>query len=108
MSDFTKTGLHVRTDHSSYLMHHKFVVIDNCILLTGSFNWTRQAISGNQENLLALSNKRIVSLYRREFEKLWKNFDPRNYTNSALHTSESLGNVADGGGEAAVANSPSL
>lgn len=58
-------------------MHHKFVVIDNRILLNGSFNWTRQAISGNQENLMALSNKRMVSLYHKEFNKLWKEFDPK-------------------------------
>ncbi|XP_052791121.1 uncharacterized protein LOC128225128 [Mya arenaria] len=80
-----KAGIAVRTDNSSYLMHHKFVVIDGHTLLTGSFNWTRQAISGNQENLLALNNRRIVRLYGREFEKLWRQFDPRNHTNSALH-----------------------
>jgi len=80
-------------------MHHKFVVIDGRVLLTGSFNWTRQAISGNQENLLALTNKRIVSLYRQEFDKLWKNFDPRNYTDSALHTGDSRQNVVDGSTE---------
>ncbi|KAL4239485.1 Mitochondrial cardiolipin hydrolase [Mactra antiquata] len=72
-----KAGIAVRTNKSSFLMHHKFVVIDDQLLLNGSFNWTRQAISGNQENLMALGNKRIVSLYTNEFERLWNAFDPQ-------------------------------
>lgn len=73
-----KEGINVRTDNSSYLMHHKFLIIDDSLLLNGSFNWTRQAISGNQENLMALNNARIVSLYKAEYKKLWEKFDPRN------------------------------
>ncbi|XP_045214814.2 uncharacterized protein LOC123564949 [Mercenaria mercenaria] len=73
-----KEGINVRTDSSSYLMHHKFLIVDGSLLLNGSFNWTRQAISGNQENLMALNNGRIVTLYRAEFEKLWNKFNPRN------------------------------
>ncbi|XP_052262426.1 uncharacterized protein LOC127866075 isoform X2 [Dreissena polymorpha] len=85
-----KEGIPVRTDNSSYLMHHKFVVIDGTHLLTGSFNWTRQAISGNQENLVALRNMRIVSQFSSEFEKLWKEFDPKRYNESSLHRYEDL------------------
>lgn len=82
-------GISVRTDSSSFLMHHKFIIIDRKLLLNGSFNWTRQAISGNQENLMALSNKRIVSLYRGEFEKLWEMFEPGNQRSSVMGDVES-------------------
>ena len=42
-------GIEVRTDADPKLhMHHKFAVIDNIVLLNGSFNWTRQAVLGNQ------------------------------------------------------------
>jgi len=58
-------------------MHHKFVVIDNRILITGSFNWTRQAIIGNKENLIVTTHSKLVPLYRSEFEKLWIAFDPK-------------------------------
>ncbi|KAK3599284.1 hypothetical protein CHS0354_028640 [Potamilus streckersoni] len=71
-------GINVRTDQSSYNMHHKFVVVDKMFLLNGSFNWTRQAITGNQENLMIINSSKIVSLYLGEFEKLWQNFDPKN------------------------------
>lgn len=69
-------GINVRTDSSSYLMHHKFVLINRDILINGSFNWTRQAISGNQENLLITNNKKLVNSYLQEFEKLWLQFEP--------------------------------
>ncbi|XP_067671252.1 uncharacterized protein [Haliotis asinina] len=80
---FRKEGINVRTDHSSFFMHHKFVIVDNKILINGSFNWTRNAITGNQENLLITNNPDFVVAYQKEFEKLWKEFDPRN--NSDLH-----------------------
>ena len=34
------------------LMHHKFALIDNQILLNGSFNWTERAVWENCENLV--------------------------------------------------------
>merc|ERR1712187_396355 len=44
-------GIDVRMDSSAFAMHHKFVVIDGCTVLNGSFNWTAQAANGNQENV---------------------------------------------------------
>lgn len=55
-------------------MHNKFVVIDDLLLLTGSFNWTKQAVFKNQENLALFDDAGLVSLYKQEFEKLWAQF----------------------------------
>lgn len=79
-----KEGISVRTDHSSTYMHHKFVVVDNQFLINGSFNWTRAAITGNQENVIVTSNAKVVSAFKAEFEKLWEQFDPRNHFDSGL------------------------
>ena len=57
-------------------MHHKFAIVDGNVLINGSFNWTRQAITGNQENLIITEDKNITQLFMREFQKLWEQYDP--------------------------------
>ncbi len=66
-----KLGLSVRVDSSPFLMHHKFVVIDNTVIITGSFNWTRSAAAGNAENVLILSTPDVVKPFATEFNRLW-------------------------------------
>jgi len=64
-------GISVRIHQGSGLMHHKFAVLDGKVLLTGSFNWTENAEEDNAENLLVLSDKKLISQYAKEFESLW-------------------------------------
>lgn len=52
-------------------MHHKFVIVDDRTVLTGSYNWTFASEAQNYENLLILQDHRLVDLHRREFESLW-------------------------------------
>lgn len=54
------------------LMHHKFCVIDNSTVLTGSFNWTRQAVLSNHESVLICTAPTVVADYRLEFARLFK------------------------------------
>ena len=56
-------------------MHHKFIVIDERILINGSFNWTRTAALGNKENVMIIEDVVITRQFLAEFEKLWKEFD---------------------------------
>jgi cardiolipin hydrolase len=70
-------GIPVRTDNATqYHMHNKFMVVDGVFLLTGSFNWTFQAGSSNQENLLVVDHPFYIERYTTEFEKLWTEFAP--------------------------------
>ena len=78
------TGIQVRYGWTSYLMHHKFAILDHWLLINGSFNWTRQAITGNNENVLITDNPGLVSPYKEEFEKLWDMFDPKKRPKSVL------------------------
>ena len=51
-------GIFIKTDNSQkYHMHHKFAILDERVVITGSFNWTAQAIKYNQENILFYENK---------------------------------------------------
>ena len=70
-------GIPVRSDDNETAhMHNKFMVVDKTFLLTGSFNWTFQAGSSNQENLLVVDHPFYIERYVNEFEKLWTEFAP--------------------------------
>ena len=52
-------------------MHHKFVILDGQVVLTGSYNWTIESEEQNYENLLIVRHPSVVLPYAREFEELW-------------------------------------
>jgi len=52
-------------------MHHKFVILDQQTVLTGSYNWTLESEDENHENLIVLRDPRPVEAYTQEFEALW-------------------------------------
>lgn len=55
------------------IMHDKFCVIDNQIVITGSYNWTDNAELKNAENINITENDNTLATnYSLEFNKLWK------------------------------------
>lgn len=73
---FRHEGIQVRHDDSSFFMHHKFVIIDRKTLINGSFNWTRNAVTGNRENVMIVEGGEVTQKYNGEFERLWHEFNP--------------------------------
>lgn len=71
-----RAGIPVRFDHSRFHMHHKFALFDDATLLTGSYNWTRNASRFNEENFIVTRDPRLVSAFRRIFGELWDRFAP--------------------------------
>jgi phosphatidylserine/phosphatidylglycerophosphate/cardiolipin synthase-like enzyme len=59
-------------DGAGSKMHHKFVLLDDSFVLTGSYNWTSASEEKNYENLLILQVPKVVEAYRKEFEAIWK------------------------------------
>ena len=53
-------------------MHHKFCVIDQETVITGSFNWSKKA-SGNIENTTIIRDRSIANKFSAEFENVIKN-----------------------------------
>jgi hypothetical protein len=52
-------------------MHNKFCIVDNRVLINGSYNWTYYAESKNRENILVIKDEPIVlSAFGKEFERL--------------------------------------
>ena len=79
-----RNGVQVRHNHDSYLMHHKFAVVDRRCLVNGSLNWTQQAVHGNQENVSISYSYEVVRQFLDQFELLWEQFHPRNYCTTDL------------------------
>ena len=67
----TTAGITVRNDTNSKLMHNKLMIVDNSIVLTGSFNWSSNGENNNNENLIVIKSTYVVSMYEEEFEKIW-------------------------------------
>jgi phosphatidylserine/phosphatidylglycerophosphate/cardiolipin synthase-like enzyme len=65
------SGVQVRNDTNPNTMHDKIAVIDESIVITGSYNWSKGAETRNNENMIILRNSDIASRYEVEFEKIW-------------------------------------
>lgn len=74
------SGIQVRHDQEGGYMHHKFAIVDGRTLITGSLNWTTQAIQNNRENVLVLEDAEYVKPFLEEFERIWEEYNPSNYT----------------------------
>jgi phosphatidylserine/phosphatidylglycerophosphate/cardiolipin synthase-like enzyme len=68
---FWCAGLPVRQDGNSSFLHHKVIIVDDSIVLTGSMNYSSNADESNEENVIILDNAEIASLYLQEFETVW-------------------------------------
>jgi phosphatidylserine/phosphatidylglycerophosphate/cardiolipin synthase-like enzyme len=60
-----------RRDGSGY-MHNKFAVIDGNIVATGSFNYSENANTKNDENLLIIFSAELAKAFLAEFNELWE------------------------------------
>jgi hypothetical protein len=52
-------------------MHNKFCIIDNQVLINGSYNWTYYAESKNRENILIIKDETdVIKAFETEFSQL--------------------------------------
>nr|XP_033336322.1 mitochondrial cardiolipin hydrolase [Megalopta genalis] len=68
---FHRNGIEVRIQQTDALMHHKFVIVDERILITGSTNWTMSAFFGNYDNIMITNQVAFVKPFVQEFQNLW-------------------------------------
>ncbi len=64
----------------SGLMHHKFMVIDQQVVLTGSANWSLSGVHGdfaepesrgNANTLLVIQSPQVAAIFNNEFDLMW-------------------------------------
>jgi phosphatidylserine/phosphatidylglycerophosphate/cardiolipin synthase-like enzyme len=58
-----EAGLPVFIDTSHRIFHHKFMIIDSRLVITGSFNFTFSASTRNAENLVLIRDEEIAKLF---------------------------------------------
>lgn len=61
----------VRQDGNPRTFHHKVIIIDDHILITGSLNFSQNANDPNNENVLVIDNRAVAAPYLQEFERRW-------------------------------------
>lgn len=59
-----------KPDNRSGLMHNKVMIRDGECVLTGSFNFTNNAVRNNRENFLIYCDKETATKYRQQFEAI--------------------------------------
>ena len=68
---FMQAGLDVRRDGNAGLMHHKVIIIDRSIVITGSYNFSASAETSNDENVVIIHNADVAEQYMAEFQRVY-------------------------------------
>ena len=65
-------GIDVHLDGEGGSMHHKVLVIDEQIVVTGSYNFSASAERQNDENTLIIHDEKTAQEFLAEFWRLWE------------------------------------
>ena len=61
----------VRQDGNHAIAHNKVMVIDQAVVITGSFNFTNSAQTRNAENVLIFKSADLAQQYRQQWQNHW-------------------------------------
>lgn len=61
-------GIFTKIDAQHAIAHNKVIIIDKETVITGSFNFTKAAEESNAENLLIIHDKKLSSLYTKNWQ----------------------------------------
>ncbi len=67
-----RAGIEILEDGNPYIMHHKVIIVDEAIVVTGSYNFSASAAERNDENALILHSPEVAARYVEEF---WRVYD---------------------------------
>jgi len=70
---FMQMGVNVRLDgNHAGLMHHKVIIVDEKIVITGSYNFTASAEEENDENVVIIFSPSVAKSYMEEFLRIYE------------------------------------
>lgn len=67
-----KAGLDVWQDGNPYLMHHKVIIVDGKTVILGSYNFSANADTENDENLLIVDETEFAESFEAEFTRIYE------------------------------------
>ncbi len=74
---FRQLGMIVRLDgNNPGDMHHKVIIIDERIVITGSYNFSRSAEERNDENVLIIFSPQVARVFLEEFQRVFERAQP--------------------------------
>ena len=73
---FLQAGLDVRMDGNDGQMHHKVFIIDEKVVVLGSYNFSQSAELRNDENILVIYNAAIAQEFIKEFQRVYSQAQP--------------------------------
>lgn len=71
-----QAGATVRFDTNPDTLHHKVIVVDEKVVVTGSFNFSDSADRSNDENMLVIDGRSVARAFTRELDRLLSVTDP--------------------------------
>jgi phosphatidylserine/phosphatidylglycerophosphate/cardiolipin synthase-like enzyme len=69
---FKINAIQMRFDGNHAIAHNKVMIVDDNIVITGSFNFTNSAQTRNAENLLVLRSADLAHNYKTNWQEHWK------------------------------------
>ena len=70
MTRLIENGIKVGIDDKTGLLHHKVFIIDQQIVILGSYNFSANAEKRNDENILIIHDPSLAELFTLEYQKL--------------------------------------
>ena len=71
MKTFSQLALMCRIDGNDAKLHHKVIIIDERIVITGSYNFSKSAEVRNDENLLIIFDSALAQIYLDEWVRVF-------------------------------------
>ena len=79
-------------DYEPAIAHNKVIIIDNNVVVTGSFNFTKAAQEANAENVLIIYDKTLAAAYNKNFESR-KNVSERMLSRARSHKNNNFAEI---------------
>ncbi|CAA6807604.1 MAG: DUF1669 domain-containing protein [uncultured Thiotrichaceae bacterium] len=84
--DLLALGIDIRRDGQSHKLHHKVIIVDERYVLTGSYNFSENAESRNDENSVIIDSPALAQQFEQEFADIYSHASARSAPQNKMMT----------------------